>query len=53
VLITGLVDKVTDNVWVTGIVLLVCNVGLIGGVSLLMGRAQRRKELAAEGAALR
>jgi len=52
-LITGIVGKLFDDAWVTGIVMLIANVALILGVSLLMGRAQRRKELAAEGAALR
>lgn len=52
-LITGVVGKVFDGVLVTGAVMLIANVALILGASFLMGWAQRRKELAAEGAALR
>jgi len=52
-LITGVVDKAFDSALVTGIVMLVANVALIAGTSWAMGRNQRQKELAAEGAALR
>ena len=51
--ITGIVDKAFDSALVTGIVMLVANVVLILGTSWLMGRVQQRKQLAAEGAALR
>ena len=50
--ITGIVDKAFEAPLVTGVVMLVANVILILGVSWTMGRVQRRKELATEGAAL-
>jgi hypothetical protein len=51
--ITGFVDKLIADTLIAGVVLFVCNIALIVGVSYFMGRAQRQKEMAAEGAALR
>jgi NADH-quinone oxidoreductase subunit H len=51
--ITGFVDKLIADTLIAGVVLFVCNIALILGVSYFMGRAQRQKEMAAEGAALR
>jgi len=53
ILAAGLVYKLFDNPWLAGGSLLILNVILLVVVLWLMGRAQRQKELAAEGAALR
>jgi hypothetical protein len=54
--ITGVVESAfrpLELPLLTGAVMLAANLALILGVSWLMGRMQRRKQLAAEGAALR
>jgi NADH-quinone oxidoreductase subunit H len=53
ILAAGLIYKLFDNPWLAGGSLLILNAILLVVVLWLMGRAQRHKELAAEGAALR
>lgn len=53
IVITGFVDKLVSDKVVAGVLLFACNILLLVGISYFMGRAQRRKEMAAEGAALR
>jgi formate hydrogenlyase subunit 4 len=52
-LVAGLFSKLFANPWLAGALTLIGN-GIVFALTLwLMGRAQRRRELAAEGAALR